>query len=272
MNHPVGLFDYTNDQYHESEGISRSKLWTFKQLPSKYYHQYLSGKYEKPAYSDAFALGDAVHALALEKDKFNDLFIVAPEIDRRTKQGKIDYASFLDASVGKTIIKPDILNVAKAMTIQLDCNQIFHDLIHGARMEKSVYWRHEGTGLLCKARPDIWNGVIVSDLKTTQDAGYRAFQLSAYKYGYFLQAAMIYEALKSIGEPFQNFVFVCIEKAPPYAIGIYMLDDEALQFGLDMFHSLMERLARCYDTNVWPDYGIQKLTIPKYANMEIEIE
>lgn len=268
----LGVFDYTNEQYHASEGLSRSKLWKFKQLPYKFWYEHLSGEYVSPADTEAFILGDLVHTITLEPHLFDDLYIISPDIDRRTKQGKLDYEEFKERAIGKSVIRPDILEQAISMAKSLNANSTVCDLLRDAKMEKSIYWKHEPTGLICKARPDVWQRHIVSDLKTTQDAGYRGFQLSAYKYGYFLQAAMIYEALKSIGEPFSNFVNICVEKQKPYAVGLYMMDDEALQFGLDQYNYLMERIYSCYETNVWPDYGIQKLTIPRYATLETEIE
>jgi len=272
MTQPLGVFDYSNEQYHASEGISRSKLWKYKQLPSKFFYEYLSGQFERPVDTEAFVLGDLVHTRTLEPELFDEKFVIAPRIDRRTTKGKAEYLIFEMESKGKTLVKPETLEISNGMTESLLANTTVSDLLRNAKMEKSIYWKHEPTGLICKARPDIWQGRIVSDLKTTQDAGYRGFQSSAYKFGYFLQAAMIYEALKSLGEPFHNFVFICVEKTAPYSIGLYMLDDEALQFGIDMFHSLMERLAESFHTNKWPDYGIQKLCIPKYATMESEIE
>lgn len=272
MSQTLGVFDYTNEQYHASEGLSRSSLWKFKQLPYKFWYEKLSGEYEQPVDTEAFILGDLVHALTLEPEKFSDLYMVMPNIDKRTKSGKELYANVMIEAAGKQLVKPETMQMAHDMRDALISNTTVCDLLRGAKMEKSIYWRHEPTGLICKARPDIWQGRIVSDLKTTQEAAYRPFQQSAYKYGYFLQAAMIYEALKSIGEPFHNFVNICVEKQKPYAVGLYMMDDEALQFGLDMFHALMERIAICFDTNVWPDYGIQKLTIPNYATMEVQGE
>ena len=272
MKQPLGVFNYPNEKYHSSDGISRSKLWKFKNLPYRFWYECLSGQYVEPADKESFVLGDLVHTLVLEPEKAAERYTASPDFDRRTKQGKIDYLEFLEKSEGKTVVKPDLLNQATQMAKAVMLNSTVGELFFGARMEQSIYWEHEPTGILCKARPDAWRRNIVLDLKTTQDAGYRSFQSSAYKYGYFLQAAMIYEALKSVGEPFEKFIFICVEKTAPYPLGIYMLDDEALQFGLEMFHSLMSRLAECYEKDVWPDYGIQKLTIPKYASMEIEIE
>lgn len=272
MTQQIGVFDYTNEVYHSSEGISRSKLWTYKQLPYKFWYENLSGKFVPQTDKESYILGDLVHTLCLEPDKFSSRYVISPEIDRRTKAGKEEYIAIMQDIGDRKLVKADVLKVALDMKSAVCTNQTASNLLVDARFEQSIYWKHEPTGLICKARPDVWQGRIVSDLKTTLDAGFRGFQGSAYKYGYFLQAAMIYEALKSIDEPFHNFVFICVEKSPPYAIGLYMLDDEALQFGIDMFHSLMERIAISYDKNVWPDYGIQKLTIPKYASFDLEIE
>lgn len=272
MSQKLGVLDLTNEEYHATTGISRSKLWTFKQLPMKFWHEHLSGEFERNDDREAYVLGDLVHTLTLEPHKFSSQYMVMPSIDRRTKSGKENYANVMLEAKDKKLVKPETLHLAEQMYFSLMKNNTVCDLLKGARMENSIFWKHEPTGLICKARPDIWQNSIVSDLKTTLDAGFRGFQQSAYKYGYFLQAAMIYESLKSIGEPFKNFVFICIEKSKPFSIGLYMLDDDALQFGIEMFHSLMERLARCYETNHWPDYGIQKLTIPNYATMEVQGE
>ena len=268
MTQALGVCDCTNEQYHASEGLSRSKLWTFKQLPYKFWYEYLSGEFERPEDKEAYILGDLVHALILEPDTIGERYIQSPDFDRRTKQGKIDYTAFMEQAQGKIMVKADTWRQATQMFKAISSNNTVCDLLSDAKMEKSIYWKHATTGLICKARPDIWQGRIVSDLKTTQNAGYRAFQTSAYQYGYFLQAGMIYEALKSVGEPFDNFVNICVEKTKPYAIGLYMMDDEAVQFGIDMFHAIMERIVICFDKNIWPDYGIQKLTVPKYASLE----
>jgi hypothetical protein len=296
MTQALGVFDLTNEQYHASEGISRSKLWTFKQLPHKFWHQYMSGEYERPKESKAFYMGSLVHTLVLEPHLFDTEYCLKPQLEKmppevrkkdvgaemfeQVKAARAAIAvrntaiaeEFQANLTAKSLVSEDDLAIANAMRNAVMANNTAVDLLTGAKIEKSIYWKHEATGLICKTRPDIWNGRIVADLKTCNDAGYRGFQLAAYKDGYFLQAAMMYEGLKSIGEPFHNFVYVCVEKTLPYSVALYMLDDDALQFGIDMFHSLMDRIAQCYEKNVWPDYGIQKLTVPRYATLEVESE
>jgi len=296
MRQPLGVFDLTNEEYHASEGISRTKLWKFKQLPYKYWHEYLSGDFEEKKSSRPFFLGSLVHTLVLEPHLFEKEYCMKPvleelppavllkdvvrEVYEQIKKARAEISArnnlkksyFQENLAKKSVVSEDDLVLANGMRNSVMSNEIATDIMHGAKFEKSIYWEHKSTGLICKARPDIWGNSITADLKTVLDAGYRGFQGASYKDGYFLQAGMIFEALNSIGQPFDKFVFICVEKSAPYSIGIYVLDDEALQFGREMFDSLMIRLAECYDKNIWPDYGIQKLCVPKYASLEMEIE
>lgn len=265
-----GIYQISNDRYHASEGLSRSKLWTFKQLPQKYWYEYLSGQYERPKATEAFYMGSLVHTLVLEPELFGEEYYLMPKINRTTKQGKLDYAQALEDAQGRNLINVEDYSIAKAMSQSLAKNETVSELMNQAKIEHSIYWKDERTGLICKARPDVWNHPIMGDLKTVKDASYRGFQLSALKDGYFLQAAMMYEACKSIGMPFEKFVFFCVEKKPPYSVALYMLDDEALQYGIDLFHKLLANYADCLANNEWPDHGIQMLMIPKYATMELE--
>jgi len=111
---------------------------------------------------------------------------------------------------------------------------------------------------------------MIVDLKTTANSSPHSFQRSALDYGYFLQAGMSFEACKSIGKPFDMFVILACEKEDPYVPMAYMMDDEALQFGIDQFSKLKNKLKKCIDNDDWPAYDIRELTVPKYAIHAIE--
>lgn len=268
MTHPLGVYDLSNEQYHAGEGLSRSSLWTFKKLPKLFWHEKLSGLYERPKETEAYLLGNLTHTLVLEPDLFDSQYFVMPKVNRATKQGKADYAEALELSQGKTLINEEHFTQAQSMRDSVLANETAAAILKGAKIEKSIFWNHEPTGLLCKSRPDILNGTIAADLKTTLDASERAFQSDAYKSGYFLQAGMAFEACKAVGEPFEKFVFICVEKKAPFSVALYILDDEALQFGIDMFHALMARIDKCFKNNVWPDHGIKRLLTPGYATID----
>lgn len=264
------VLDISNEDYHSHIALSRSALWTFKDLPYKYWHKYLSGEYEGENATEAMILGSLLHTMILEPEKFDTEYVVMPKMNRTTKQGKMDYEEFLKTANGRTIVKDEHYQLGCKMLSSVYEDETARKILEGAEKEKSIFFKDEKTGLLCKARPDAWNGIIIADIKTTLDASYRAFQNDAYKNGYFLQAGMMYEATKAVGRPFKKFIFICVEKKPPYTMAMYMLDDEALQFGIDMFRKLLDRFAECKEKNEWPNYGVQTLMIPRYATFEIE--
>lgn len=257
-----GIHAITNEQYHSSEGISRSDLVRFKKSPMHFKHK--QSLKETPS----LIIGELVHTLVLEPQFFNDRYIVNPGFDRRTKEGKGAYAEFMLASEGKRIIESNHFDEADKIANAVNNHEFKKYLQEGYRVENSIYFEHELTGLQCKVRPDAWLGDIVIDLKTTTDASFRAFQLSAVNYGYYLQAGMIKRALESLNKPLKNFIFVAVEKEAPYAIGIYKLDDEALEYGANEFDTLMIELNKHIQANQFPDYGIQTLSLPAWLKTE----
>ena len=263
-----GVHHITNDEYHDSQGISRSALWTFNRTPALYWHQYINPDYVKPEQTAPLILGNLVHCIALEPLEFDKQYAVAPQLDKRTKAGKQEWANFQLEADGKTIITHDMAIQADKMADRLAMNDTFRAMITDAKIEQSIYFTHERTGLQCKVRPDIWTGNIVGDLKTTDNASPREFQASAFKYGYYLQAGMISEALRSLGDKMSNFVFAAVEKKEPHLEALYPLDQDALDYGINLFNKLMDDFAECLLKDEWPGYGIQSLTIPSYAKIE----
>lgn len=265
------IVDISNEAYHASSGVSRSALMDFKKSPYHYWWKHLSGMRAHEEPTPAMVMGEMTHVLSLEPENFSLRYAVIGEADRRTKQGREDHEKLVKNNPGKTLVKAMDVAIAQSMSNAVRGNSLAESLIKDAQIEKSIYFTHATTGIQCKVRPDIWQSSIVGDLKTTNDASFRAFQSSAFKYGYFLQAAMIEQALESLGLSLERFIFIAVEKDIPYATGLYLLDECALEFGRTLFDGLMEKMARCIDSGKWDGYGIQNLGVPTYAKYE-EIE
>ncbi len=139
------------------------------------------------------------------------------------------------------------------------------DLLRFADFEKSIFWTDEDTGLQFKSRPDAWKSKMIIDVKTVCDASPHALASAALKQGYYLQAGMAYEACNAIGKPIDIFVILACEKEAPFAPSIFILDDKALKFGIEQFNTLKMRLKDSMNTNVWPAYDVQELSVPQYA-------
>ncbi len=53
----------------------------------------------------------------------------------------------------------------------------------------------------------------------------------------------------------RRFVFVAVEKKPPFAIGIYWIEPEDVITGMELARRNLATLIECKRLNEWPDYG-----------------
>lgn len=287
-----GVYTISNAEYHASHGVSRSALMELRKSPYHYWYKYINPDFEKPEPTPAMQLGSLVHTMVLEPELFDSEYIIKPETTpipkalklkdvgreaydaNKTEREAISAANDLElerfqkAAENKTIVSRETYEQANAMKEAVLNDETARNLINDAQIERSIYFTHEPTGLQSKVRPDAWLGTVVTDLKTVRDASFRAFQNEAYKLGYFVQAGMIYKSLQSIDITMEKFVFMCVEKAPPYVTATYVLDDEAIDYGVILFDSLMERLKECCEQDRWPSYPMQTLSVPNYAKYD----
>lgn len=245
----------TEQEYNEYPAIRRSSLWKVLESPEKY--KYSIDHPEEP--TPALIFGQAFHTMALQPDEFDKQFAVLPNVDRRTKQGKAEYADFIEQNEGKTIITQDIFQQITEMCEKLNQNAFFNSLMLNAEVEKPIFWVDEFTGEFCKVRLDILNTngsiPIIVDLKTTENANNKEFAMSAFKYGYHLQVGMYGKgAMNYTKSPEYRFIFIAIEKKPPYAINIIEVDKEFKEYGEITFDEALAVYQSCKETDNWYGY------------------
>lgn len=261
-----GVHTISNSDYHSSAGLSRSALKVFSKSPAHYWHEYINPKYQKPEPTPAMVMGNLVHTLSLEPHLFDVEYAIAPDLNKRTKAGKAQWDEFTQLAGLRTVITQEDYAIAKEMAHSIRCNQVFNACVNDANIEHSIYFEHLETGLVMKARPDIWDGGVVADIKTTADASANAFQRDAVSHGYFLQAAMISEALLSLQIELENFFFICVEKKEPYAVAVHVLDKEAVEYGRKQLAKLANEYKCCLQQDRWPSYKPNVLKVPAYLN------
>jgi len=265
-----GVHNISNEEYHASSAISRSKLMLLDKSPYHFWYEMYSGLAEKKDPTPAMNIGSAFHTLLLEPDLFAKEFAVSPKIDRRTTKGKEEYAAFIEHNADKTILTDDQYAKALVMSNHVKQHEIVTTLLDESVFEQSIFWTDAETGIQFKTRPDIWSSKMVVDLKTTSDASVYGFTRSALNYGYYLQAGMAFEACRAIGKPFEMFVILATEKDAPYVPAVLIMDEKALQFGIEQFNVYKKKLKACLDADKWPGYPVQELSIPKFAKIEEE--
>lgn len=138
------------------------------------------------------------------------------------------------------------------------------DLEGEAESEASLWWIDPGTGVWCRARFDVLrrlpSGRLLGvDYKTCDDASPTGFAKSVGSWRYDQQEAHYCAGAAVLGEPCE-FLFVAQEKAPPYRVGVYRLDDEWAAIGHDRNRRALEVYAECLASGRWPGYSPEVVT------------
>jgi len=265
----LGLHAFmTNADYHKSGGISRSALMEFKKSPYHYWSRYISPNKREFEATPAMVLGEMVHTAVLEPQEFDKRYVKSFVGDRRTHAGKDAYLAFIGALHGRMVVKDEHYELALEISEQVHQDKFISPLLKKCEMEQSIFWKHEGTGLVCKARPDAWSNGMVIDLKTAANADYRHTQSASVDHGYFLQAGMIKLALASIGVELSHYIICAVEKTYPFAVANYILDESAVDFGVRQFNELIEQYDQCLQNDKWPGYEAKQLYVPDWAERQ----
>lgn len=265
----TGVHDIPSEKYHSLPHVSRSQLLKLRKTPLHYWYEYESGLAKTEESKEHFVFGSAFHTAILEPHLFHKEYVVSPKFDRRTKQGKIDAEFWNIEHQGKQSLDQEQYDKIIAMNKVVQASDQAMTIINNAKIEQSFFWKDEETAVGVKARPDIWQPTVIGDLKSSMDASQYTFEKSIYTYGYHIQAAMIREAHQILFEKdIEDFVYIVIEKEPPYAMAIYILDESALIKGADDYKKLLFRLAECRYNKLWPGYPSAIVKLPNYANYE----
>lgn len=256
----------SHDDYHAAPGLNKSLLDELHRSPAHYKYRLDNPREDTPA----MLWGRMFHSFILEPDQFEKTYAVLPEgIDRRTKEGKAIFAEWEESNPGRIgVNKPDLATL-QAMRDSLYSHTRAVAALTGGRSELSLFWEHDG-GIAAKCRVDYLNdhhGVAV-DLKTCMDARADVFSRDCWKYRYHVQAPYYLDGIGAVtGERWSDFVFVCIEKEPPYAVAVYTADGEMVDQGRREYLRDLAVYRECMERDHWPAYAdeVLALTLPAWA-------
>lgn len=248
---PGIYLDLPNDDYHASNGISKSGLSLFAKCPEQYHWKHILGNRDEE--KSHFGTGKAFHTATTEPDKFDNEFVVAPDLNKNSNAYK-DWAS---QNSDRQILNVKDYDVVMGMSSKIRRHTIAKNLLADGIAEASIYAIDEITGELVKVRPDwISGGDIMVDLKSTTDASAGKFFRDMFSYGYHLQAGMYPEVFNWVKPgAITDFVFIVVEKTAPYSIGIYRASHEDRMIGADNFRRNLNRYANHKARGYWPSYN-----------------
>lgn len=264
-----------NEAYHRHPAISKSHLDQINRSGLHYWSAYVDPNRENREPTQAMTIGSAVHTHVLELDQWDKRYAVAPTgIDRRTKQGKDEWRVFQTAAEGRSILSWTEADQVMKMGRAVWGHRAAAELLGvDGKPEATYMWTDQATGLQCKCRPDyiFADGSTVVDLKTTEDASPRGFRGSLLRWRYWVQAAWYLHGVEqATGKRPDRFVFVAVEKKPPYGVGVYCADDAMIQRGMEQAREDLEKLAECKAADHWPSYSddVESISLPGWMTGE----
>jgi len=272
--HPLGLVEFTNDRYHSGPGVSKSHLDAIANVsPLHYWNKYVNPERVRADPTSAMVMGSAVHSAVLEPDLFPTEYVAAPTgINKRTNAGKAEFAAFETANKGKTVLDADDFATCLAVRDAVHRHPVASGLLTGGQAEQSFYAIDKETGELIKCRTDYMHdsGAMIVDLKTTDDASPNGFGKSAANFRYPVQTSWYNGVLDAaFGEHPADWVFLAVEKSPPYAIGIYFMERDLLVRAELAARRDFMRIVEAKRSGNWPDYGQTPLplALPGWAKL-----
>jgi exodeoxyribonuclease VIII len=255
------------ENYNDHPGLSQSGAKEILRSPA-HFKAYLER--DRDEQTPAQRIGTLVHLATLQPDVFDATIVIAPECDKRTKEGKEIWAAFQSSlKPGQEAITAKdgdlITNVSIAAKDALDklCSQL-------DAVVECVEVPLEGSinGTLIKGRLDAVllakdGKRYVVDVKTTQDAGAESFGRDIANFKYYLQQAWYTTLAKADG-----FYFIAVEKDAPNEWAIYTLDEAGHTKGVALMLSAVETFRQCNTFKQFPGYpkDILTLALPKWAS------
>lgn len=253
------------DEYHRWDCASNSKLKRILRCPAHYRHAE-----DHPNYDDTptMAFGRAYHCAILTPEIFKDKYVMRERgLHGATNKYKA-WKKKIEAA-GRTEITAanmdDLLGIQKAINANAEAKEL---LSGKGKNEASIVWIDDETGIKCRARIDRFTlhqfiegwperkftRSVHVDFKGTLDASPVEFSKQIANLNYHMQGAMYTDGANALAPANRTFVFVAFEKKPPYAIGVYHLDEETIEQGRREYKRALHLLKYCQDNNDWPGY------------------
>jgi exodeoxyribonuclease VIII len=228
--------------YRKAPGISQSALKEMEYSPA-HYRSYVTAP-PTPSTPDQL-IGTMTHALILQK---KELFTVIPadapkmptkaQVNAKkpsdeTKEAISWWNQFRTANPGRELIDREDADRMYAMQRSVLAHPIASEVLKRASGFEVAAFKLHHTGLLMKGLADCVctddnNMTTIPDLKTTGlgGASFYKFRKAIFDWGYHRQAAYY---LDLFGASF--FMFIVVEKEPPYAVACYNLLPASLHKG-----------------------------------------
>lgn len=199
----------------------------------------------------ALQIGRLTHTLTFEPAQFDAEYAVWTGGVRRGKE----WEAFQAANEGRTIFKPEEIDLAVAMANAVKAHPLVQPYLVGGQFEVPIQWTDPFTGIVCKAKPDwiIPQRRILLDLKTCRSIEGRRFGMDAARYGYHCQMGHYAAGCEhGLGWIPKTVLLVAVEKDPPHDVALFIVGVDDLYAGTEEVGELLRQLRAHTIAGEWP--------------------
>jgi hypothetical protein len=250
--------DLPAEDYHADDAVGKSTLWRLHVATPAH------AKFSTVETTPAMDRGTAIHTAVLEPHRFESSVICGPA-DRRGKK----WTEAQEANPGALVLPQSEYEMVLRLRDTVMRDPIVQSLpSEFAMIEHSAFWSDPETGVRCKCRPDLYRGdqSLMVDLKSTGDATPQIWLKRALDMGFHLQDAHYSRGWQlADGGDVNNFIFLVVERDPPFAHAIYELGAAERDLGRRIARAAIGRYAECLKANDWPGHegGVRVMTFPE---------
>lgn len=275
--------DLSNELYHlDRTALSSTGLKTLlKKSPAHFKALWTKGS-DGLEEKEAFRYGSLCHLAILEPEKFKQSFIREPVFQAPTQKGEMStrskealkmkddwYASLKPDQI--VVTEKDYENIQGTIASILNHKKA-SQVIQGATVELSGYFRDPVTGIKCRIRPDIYHQdkKVLIDFKTTVDASKQIFSNQIDRLLYHVSLIFYGEGIRQItgSEPLY-YAFLAVEKEDPWAVSLYWLDKQSIETAKAWYYNGMQIMKNCLEKNKFPAYQAdeaEEISLPPWAH------
>lgn len=252
-----------DEVYFGTVGIGSTAMRAAHETMAHYKAYIDSDTVTSPQLQIIYDFGSGAHCAVLESDKFEERFAQMPE--GMVRRGK-EHTEFKESNQGKTLLSFDaynhIVNIRKA----IDSAKKMHELTSMGVSEVAYYYKDE-SGLILKAKIDHdFEGDLGIDLKTTKSAKPDKAVKTA-KEDYSVQCAL-YRLVAGLPE----FVFLMVEKVPPYAKSMAKNGASVRERADRRLREVIEQIVFAEMVDSWPAYDEDTIHESELNSWEMQDE
>lgn len=271
------IFDEPSEAYHSNGAVSSSKLSDMriagKLCPRNYHLRHIAKTVERKKGAH-FDIGIASHALILEgPTAYANLVTKEPDTYKNEKGEVKPWSNnakvckeWHEQQAGKIVLSKGESDLIAQLYTAILAHPEATALTQQGTAE--VTFRKNIGPMTLQCRVDKWHpggiigieGAVMADLKTANTI--EAFEKDFYYMRYNFRAAfyrlVAQEVLAELAgvKPEEvippEYVFVVVEKSPPYRVKIFRPDAESLEAGKKEVHADLVTLRNCMATDIWP--------------------